>query len=78
MLDKQADLRKCCGPVPVEDDKFWDELMKDVTHPLPARLRDIPRGALRSLKEDKDSRQTLLEYDRFLDERAEDQVAEFK
>jgi hypothetical protein len=58
-----------------EDDKFYDELMKDLTHPLPARLRTIPRGALRSLKQDDESRQTQLEYDRFLDEQAADQAA---
>lgn len=60
-----------------EDDKFWDELMKDITHPLPARLRSIPRGALRGLKDNNDARQTQVEYDRFLDEQAEDRFAEF-
>ena len=37
-----------------EDDLFWEELMKDLTHPLPLQLRRIPRKVLKGLKDPKD------------------------
>jgi hypothetical protein len=54
-----------------EDDMFWNELMKDLTHPLPLQLRKFPRSFLRSLKSD-ENRQTQMEYDRARDDQIED------